>query len=140
MEHGPEQQIEHAQHAQHAANNPFDKRVTVSIAIVAAIPAGVTMLGHRAHHETLRLQGEALQSGGDARRIQMEAGVKNTDASDQWNFYQAKKNREALYKAFLYLSAQLNTKGGDDAKQFWQSQLNDYKKELPEMKAEAEKL
>src|SRR5262249_30189586 len=38
------------------------------------------------------------------------------------------------------MSAQLNTKGGDDAKQFWQSQLNDYKKELPEMKAEAEKL
>jgi hypothetical protein len=140
MEHGPEEHLEHAEHAQHAAHNPFDRRVTVSIAVVAAVLAGVTMAGHRAHNETLRLQGEALRVRGEALRIQMDAGIKNTETSDQWAFYQAKKNRDALYRAFLDMAGMMNLKDGEQARKYWQSQVEDYKKELPEMKVEAEKL
>ena len=63
----PEHQIEHAEHAAHAAGDDFNRMVTMSIAIVAAILAGVTMLGHRLHNETLISQGEALQIQGDWR-------------------------------------------------------------------------
>src|SRR3954464_15383718 len=83
MSHGPEHQIEHAEHAAHAVHDEFNKRVTMSIAIVAAVLACVTMLGHRAHNETLRLQGEAL-------RHQTLANVKSTEAANKWAYYQSK--------------------------------------------------
>ena len=82
MSHGPEHQIEHAENAAHAAHDPFDRRVTISIAIVAAVLAGVTMLGHRAHNETLKLQGEALQA-------QTEGGIKHSLSANKWAQYQA---------------------------------------------------
>src|SRR5438270_11117390 len=77
MSHGPEHHIEHAEHAAHAAHDPFDKRVTLSIAITAAVLAAVTLLSHRAHNATLQFQMEA---------------------SNQWNYFQAKKNRLYLYE------------------------------------------
>src|SRR5256885_1786986 len=83
MSHGPEQQIEHAEHAAHAAHDRFDRPVTISIAMVAAVLACVSMLGHRAHNETLRLQGEALHH-------QSQAGIKNTEAANKWAYYQSK--------------------------------------------------
>ncbi len=76
MSHGPEHHIEHAEHAVHAAHSEFDKRVTISIAMVAAVLACVTMLGHRAHNETLQLQTLAARQ--------------STEASNKWNYYQTK--------------------------------------------------
>ena len=83
MSHGPEHQIEHAEHAAHASHDAFNRMVTMSIAIVAAVLACVTMLGHRAHNETLRLQGE----GG---RLQTEASILSTKAANKWAYYQSK--------------------------------------------------
>src|SRR6185295_3347512 len=83
MSHGPEQHIEHAEHAAHTTHDDFNKRVTMSIAIVAAVLACVTMLGHRAHNETLRLQGEALQ-------LQTQANLESTNAANKWSYYQTK--------------------------------------------------
>jgi hypothetical protein len=80
-----EHHLENAEHAQHAAHDPFDRRVAVTIAIVAALLACVTLLSHRAHNETLQLQ--------------IEANDNLTLASNQWNYYQAKKNRQYLYEA-----------------------------------------
>lgn len=89
--------MEHAEHAAHAAHDEFNKRVTMSIAIVAAILACVTMLGHRAHNETLLLQGNALQVQAEALRLQGEAlqlqnssGVESTNAAKHWQYYQTK--------------------------------------------------
>lgn len=76
MSHGPEHQIEHAEHAVHAAHDDFNRPVTMSIAIVAALLACFSMLGHRAHNETLRLQGEALSL--------------QTEAANKWAYYQSK--------------------------------------------------
>jgi hypothetical protein len=87
MGHGTEQHLEHAEHAQHHAVNPFDRRVAMSMAILAAILAGVTMLSHRGHTETLRLATEATQY--------------HTKESDAWNYYQAKNIISAEYEAQL---------------------------------------
>src|SRR5579872_4306553 len=87
MGHTPDQHVEHAEHAEHHAQDPFFKRVAMTIAIIAAVLAGVTLLSHRGHTETLSLQADA--------------NIHHTKASDQWNFYQAKNIRSYLYQAFL---------------------------------------
>lgn len=85
MTHGPEHHLEHAEHAKHAVHDPFDRRVAMTIAIVAAVLACVTMLSHREHNTTLRLQ--------------TQVDIQHTKAANEWNYYQAKKNRQYLYEA-----------------------------------------
>jgi Domain of unknown function (DUF4337) len=87
MPHGPEHHIEHAEHAAHASHSEFAKRVTISIAIIAAAVACVTMLGHRTHTETLQLQTLAAH--------------KATEATDQWNYYQTKNTFHHLSELML---------------------------------------
>ena len=69
----------------------------MSIAIVAAVLACVTMLGHRADNETLRLQGEALRLQGESLRIQGEslqlqtsASMESTKLGTHWQYYATK--------------------------------------------------
>ena len=83
MGHSAEHHIEHAEHAAHATHDRFNKQVTMSIAIVAAVLACVTMLGHRAHNDTLLAQGEAL-------KLQNEASISSTEAANKWAYYQTK--------------------------------------------------
>src|SRR4051812_34094187 len=71
MAHGTEHHLEEAHHAEHARHDPFDRRVAMTMAIVAAALACVTMLSHRAHNETLK---------------------NTTEAANQWAYFQAKKN------------------------------------------------
>jgi hypothetical protein len=80
MSHG--QPHEEAEHAAHHAADPFDRRVAMSMVVIAAILAAVRVLGHRTHNETLQYQ--------------IQANVAHTQESDQWNFFQAKKMREVL--------------------------------------------
>jgi hypothetical protein len=58
-------------HQEHG-DNPFLLPVSVTISILAVLIAAVTLLGHRAHTEELLLQ---------------------TQATDQWAYYQAKNIR-----------------------------------------------
>lgn len=137
MTHGPEHQIEHAEHAAHAAHDPFDKRVTVSIACVAAVLAAVSMLGHRAHNETLRLQGEAL-------RYQSKAGIEHSQSFNRWAAYQAQNIRGHMYTALaLHLEVAVPPdKGSAELKktiQEWRDKGKDYEeKKLPKWRKEAE--
>ena len=153
MSHGPEHQIEHAEHAIHASHDEFNKQVTMSIAIVAAILACVTMLGHRAHNETLRLQGEALE-------LQTKASIKSTEAANKWAYYQSKNMFNLESEITLDLLSVLTTR--DESKKelakivkrhegnvkkyrgdLTSSEEGDSKKatgKLAEAKAEAEKL
>lgn len=80
-----EHHLERAEHAQHASLSPFDRRVTMSIAIIAVMLATVTLLSHRAHTETLALE--------------IQGNDNLTLASDKWNQFQAKKNRLYLYES-----------------------------------------
>jgi hypothetical protein len=84
---------EEAEHAQHHAHDPFDKRVAMTMVIVAAVLAAVKVLGHRTHNDTLSYQ--------------IAANVRHTKESDQWSYFQAKKNRQYLYEADADLLALL---------------------------------
>ena len=98
MTHTAKDHLEHAEHAKRATHTEFDKTVTMTIAIVAAVMAGVTMLGHRAHNETLRLQGAALQAQTEGGIQHSQAGTKWALAANKWALYQAQRALRDLAK------------------------------------------
>lgn len=124
--------LEHGEHAQHAAQDPFDRKVSMTMAIIAAVLAAITMLGHREHTETLRLQSEGNSY--------------ETKAVDKWNYFQAKNIRLHEYEAFQLLLDGVGHGAGReaDAKKAhdtWAKYIKRYKEaELPELKKEAEEL
>jgi len=139
MAHGStEHNLEHAEHVQHAALNPFDRQVAMSMAIIAAGLAGVTLLSHRGHNDTLSLQTEA--------NIQhTKANICHTQASDQWGFYQAKKIRSHEYEAYLKMTSFLPSASGSaetkaEAVKYWSDQVKKYEAELAAIKGQAEAL
>jgi hypothetical protein len=89
MGHRTDQHLEHTEHTQHHAQDPFDRKIAMSMAVLAAVLAGVTMLSHRGHTETLRLATEATQF--------------HTQESDAWNYYQAKNVISFDYEGQLAL-------------------------------------
>ncbi len=124
MTHGPGETIEHAEHAAHAAHDAFNRRVTISIAMVAAVLAAVTMLGHRAHNATLRLQGEALQA-------QNEAGIASTKEANNWLEYQAYNIRSHMYQVAKEQAEFVTAKPGKEedlkkAADRWKAQVEKY--------------
>jgi hypothetical protein len=140
----PHEHIEHAEHNAHV-QDPFDKRVAASIAVVAAVLAGISMLGHRKHNEVLQLQGESNRLQTEASIIQTKANIDHTHATDQWGFYQAKNIREHMYTANLGLTDVIakdpaRTKEANDLRKKMQGQVDKYQKELPEMMAKAQAL
>jgi len=80
--------LEQAEHARHHAADPFNQRVAVSMAIVAACLAGISMIGHRTHNLVLQLVG-------DANRISTEASTAETEKSNLFLWYQAKRQRQS---------------------------------------------
>lgn len=133
MTHGPEHHLEHAEHAQHAVHDPFDRRVAMTIAIVAAVLACVTMLSHREHNTTLRLQ--------------TQVDIQHTKAANEWNYYQAKKNRQYLYEAcgdMLLVTAkdandpQARSKAAEFMSQ-WSGKVKKYEQETGEIMERARK-
>jgi Domain of unknown function (DUF4337) len=152
MSHGPEHQIEHAEHAAHASHDEFNKRVTMSIAIVAAVLACVSMLGHRAHNETLLLQGKALQYQGEALRLQGEAlqlqtaaGMESTNAAKHWQYYQTKNlfHLESKITIDLLKVVALNEANKDALKEIrkeYQGNVDKYDKKLPQMVEEGKEI
>jgi hypothetical protein len=128
--------LEHAEHAHHVAPG-FDKRVAVTIAMIAAALAGVSVLGHRAHNDVLALQA-------DANRFRTEAAAAQVEASNQFAWYQAKRLRQAQAESFLALSQNMAPAPGEDvgrhvAEVKWQKDIVKYEKELPEMETEGKK-
>jgi len=151
--------LEHAEHAEHASHNPFDRKVAMTMAIVAAGLACIVMLSHREHNETLLLQNEAglhqtmsgkhLTNVGnyltEADKLTTEAAVQKTEAANKWSYYQAKSIRKHEYEAYQRLAGFLAKAPGQDdeakkAQDYWSDQVKKYKTELPEMKKEAEGL
>jgi hypothetical protein len=144
------EQLEHIEHTQHAAHDPFNRNVAMTMAIVAAALACVTMLSHREHNETLRLQAEGNNLKTEAAILQTEAdtlktegGIFKTQASDQWAFYQAKNIRNHEYKAFLdLLSVIAKDPSADESRRKveddWRKKTAQYDQELVGEKAKAE--
>ena len=142
-----EHHLEHAEHVPHAALNPFDRQVAMSMAIIAAGLAGVTLLSHRGHNDTLSLETEA-------NILHTRANICHTRASDMWGFYQAKNIRSHEYEAYLMMAAFLpsdaaNASAKEKALKYWTDQVAKYgggngqdakPGELPEIMREARTL
>jgi hypothetical protein len=142
MEH-PAEHVEHVEHQEHASHSPFDRKVAMTMAIVAALLAVDTLLSHRSHNETLRLQSEAVGLQVEAGELQTKADIQHTQAADQWGFFQAKNIRQHEYEAYLNMAEFL---ARDPAKEeaykkataYWKAQVEKYKsKDLPEIMASA---
>jgi dihydrofolate reductase len=114
--HGPhDHEVEHAAHSA----DPFAGRVAVMTAIFATIGA---LFGY--------MEG-ATQN--DALMFKNEAAIRRTEASDQWNFYQAKSSKQNLAE----LGATLTT-GEQQAR--YLKEVERYKKEKDDIMADAKKL
>ncbi|MCG2578519.1 DUF4337 domain-containing protein [Dechloromonas sp. XY25] len=115
--HGPhDHEVEHV--AQHGGDN-FTSRIAVLTAVLSTIGA---IFGYMGGHS----QNAALLYKNDA-------AIQKTAASNQWNYYQAKSNKQNLAE----LSVTLTT---GEAQQKFQAAIERYKKEKEEIKVEADKL
>jgi hypothetical protein len=114
--HGPhDHELEHA--AQHG--DAFSGRIAVMTAIFATLGA---MMGYMAGHT----QNAALI-------FKNEAAIRRTEASDQWNFYQAKSSKQNLSE----LGAVLTT-GADQER--LRGEVERYKKEKADIEKDARRL
>jgi hypothetical protein len=113
--------LEHAEHDSHNALDPFNQRVAVSMAIVAAILAAISMVGHRTHNKVLQLQG-------DANRLRTEAATAEVEKSNLFAWYQAKRQRQSVYQTSTAMTDVLTVK--DEAKA--KAAVADWKKKADE--------
>ena len=113
--HGPhDHEVEHAAHG----GDGFSGKIAVMTAMLATVGA---LFGYMA--------------GGtqnNAALYKNNAAIKKTEASNQWNYYQAKSSKQNLAELAM------NLPGTDRAK--YASEVERYKKEKGDIKADAEKL
>jgi type II secretory pathway pseudopilin PulG len=131
---------EHQEHEDEGKLTPFDRHVAMTMVIIAAVLAVITLLSHRADSEALKLQVEA-------NSLRTEANIYHTRASDQWAYYQAKNIRSTEYQGFLGLLDALSKEPmtGDhkslELQEQWGAEVRKYEGvELPQLKASAEQL
>ena len=114
--HGPhDHEVEHAAHSK----DPFAGRIAVMTAIFATLGA---MMGYMAGHT----QNAALI-------YKNEAAIRKTEASDQWNYYQAKSSKQNLSELGVVL-----TTGADQER--LRGEVERYKKEKADIEKDARKL
>jgi len=117
--HGPhDHELEHAAH--HGDKDSFAGMIAVMTAILATIGALFAYMGG------------ATQA--NAALYKNNAAIKKTEASNQWNYYQAKSGKQNLAELAMALVA------SDDKKAQYQKEIERYKQEKNEIKAGAEKL
>lgn len=113
--HGPhDHAVEHAAHG----GDDFSSSIAVTTAVLATIGA---LFGY---------MGGATQN--DAAMFKNDAAIKKTEASNRWNYYQAKSSKQNLAELALDIP-------GVNVERY-KSEIARYKKEKEEIKKEAEKL
>jgi hypothetical protein len=116
--HGPhDHELEHA--AQHGDRDSFSGRIAVTTALLATIGA------------LFAYEGGATQA--NAGLFKNNAAIKKTEASNQWNYYQAKSSKQNLAELGMVLAA------ADKVEPF-RAEAARYATEKNEIKAQAEKL
>ena len=115
--HGPhDHELEHAAHGQ---GNSFTNKVAMFTAIIATVGA---IFGYMA--------GATQANSGLYKN---DAAIKKTEASNQWNYYQAKSSKQNLMELALELAPAAK-------KEFYAEEIKRYKSEKAEIKVTAEKL
>jgi hypothetical protein len=116
--HGPhDHELEHA--AQHAAKSPSAGTIAVVTAVLATVGALFSYMGG------------ATQA--NAGLDKNNAAIKKTEASNQWNYYQAKSSKQNLAELAVVLAP-------EDKRAGYRDEVERYKKEKAEIKLAAEKL
>ena len=122
--HGPhDHELEHAAQGSHDEHGKEGKGMIAQIAVITAIIATVGAL--------FAYMGGATQA--NAGLYKNNAAIKKTEASNQWNFFQAKSTKQSLAEVSRDLSA-------DNVKEKYQAKIDRYEKEKTEIKLAAEKL
>src|SRR3979409_2301449 len=103
--HGPhDHELEHA--SQHGAGDSFTGRIAVTTALLATVGA------------LFSYQGGATQA--NAGMAKNNAAIKKTEASNQWNYYQAKSGKQNLSELALELAP-------EPRKTFYADEIKRYK-------------
>ena len=114
--HGPhDHELEHA--AQHGAGDSFTGRIAVTTALLATVGA------------LFSYQGGAMQA--NAGMAKNNAAIKKTEASNQWNYYQAKSGKQNLAELGMEL-APINKRD------YYTQAIERYKEEKADIKKNAE--
>ena len=115
--HGPhDHEVEHV--AQHGGDD-FTSRLAVLTAVLSTVGAIFGYMGGHSQNAALLYKNEAA--------------IQKTSASNQWNYYQAKSNKQNLAE----LSVTLTT---GEAQEKFKAAVERYKQEKEEIKVEADKL
>lgn len=116
--HGPhDHEVEHATKGH--AGDGFTNKIAMFTAIIATVGA---IFGYMAG---------ATQA--NAGLFKNDAAIKKTEASNQWNYYQAKSSKQNLMELALELAPAAK-------KDYYEEQIKRYKSEKSEIKVNAEKL
>ena len=116
--HGPhDHELEHA--AAHGTTDRFSGRIAVTTAILATIGA------------LFSYEGGATQAA--AQLAKNDAAIRKTEAANQWNYYQAKSNKQNLAELASVLVA-------PDRQESYRSEASRYKGEKADIQQAAEKL
>ena len=100
------------------AHGKTGRAIGLTMAVVAALLASVTLMGHRLHTEET---------------------VQQTKAADGWAFFQAKNGRFHMYAADAKLAELIGPQGAPIAKE-WRMKAEEEKREAEGIKTENEKL
>lgn len=122
MSTAPDELNELREHAEEVKHNRSLAPVSLTMAVLAVLLAAVSLMGHRAHTETILLQNKA---------------------TDQWAYYQAKNIRRATMEQFLDLLGVVSLKDGEAAAQLkekYSKGVERYRDEQTEIQNEAKKL
>ena len=116
--HGPhDHELEHAMHS--AGKDRFTGTIAVTTAILATVGALFSYMGG------------ATQA--NAGLFKNNAAIKKTEASNQWNYYQAKSSKQNLAELAVALVP-------DEKKPQYLQEVERYKKEKADIKLDADKL
>jgi hypothetical protein len=116
--HGPhDHELEHA--AQHGTADRFAGSIAVATALLATIGALFSYMGG------------ATQA--NAGLYKNNAAIKKTEASNQWNYYQAKSSKQNLAELAVTIAP-------EDKRAGYREEVERYKKEKAEIKLAADKL
>ena len=118
--HGPhDHELEHAQQGGHGESGGMINQIALFTAIIATVGA---IFGY---------MGGATQA--NAGLYKNNAAIKKTEASNQWNYFQAKSTKQALAELARDLAP-------DDKKAGYQAKVDRYEKEKNDIKIGADKL
>ena len=115
--HGPHDH--EVEHVAHHGGDGFTSRLAVLTAVLSTIGA---LFGYMGGH-----------SQNNALLYKNEAAIQKTSAANQWNYYQAKSNKQNLAELSITLTS-------GETQEKYRQEVARYKDEKAEIKVEAEKL